>query len=76
MKDEKIKDLATKICSKMIDICKNNKVNNRNLLEIYDSLIEKEYDGYKTEILTYIPLKLAEEGYEIVSSEPFCIKKY
>lgn len=76
MRQEECEKKAEEICNKLISMCKKKEVNNRNIIEIYNELLEPQYKEHYNEILAYIPTKLAEKGYEIVNASYFALKKY
>ena len=66
---------ALKITIKMIEMC-IKKSNNKSISELIDELISDNMKNNKTEILTYIPRKLAEFGYDIVETDPLILEEY
>lgn len=68
--------LADSISDKLISLWKNNKTNNKNIIELYNELLDEKYKSMNSLILTYVPEKLAVKGYEIVDSSNFQLKKY
>lgn len=68
--------LADSISDKLILLCKNNKTNNKSILELYNELLDNKYKNMSNYILAYIPERLAVKGYEIVNSSNFELKKY
>ena len=68
--------VADEISNKLISLSKNKKAKEKTILEIYNELLEKKYQEYHYDILSYIPGRLATKGYEIVNSDYFELKKY
>lgn len=68
--------IADQICNTIISLYKNKKLNNKNFLELYNELLDEKYMEYHSNILSYVPDHLAIKGYEIVSVNPFEIRKY
>lgn len=68
--------LADSISDQLILLWKNNKTNNKSIIELYNELLDEKYKSMNSLILTYIPERLAVKGYEIVNSNNFQLKKY
>lgn len=68
--------IANDISDKLINLCLNNKTENKSLIELYNMLLDKKYYEYKSTIFPYVPDQLAFKGYEIVNTDIFAIKKY
>ena len=71
-----LKRIVDTICNDIINIM-NKKNNNKSFLIIYDELLNNKYSKYikyKIEILTLIPKKLSELGYEIDNNSNKLIK--
>lgn len=67
---------AEEICLKMINLYNNNKISNIGFLSLYAELLNEEDKSNYLEILSYLPTKFAEMGYDIVDSDVFEISKY
>lgn len=76
MDNERYIKIASEITEKLISICKKDKTNEKSIMELYNELLEEKYKPYRNDILAYIPEQLSIRGYEIVSSNPFSLKKY
>lgn len=71
MDNKKIKNEAERIANELIKINDNSE----SLDTIIDKLIKKEFNKFKMSILIYVTKILSEKQYEIVSCNPFTIKK-
>jgi len=67
--------IADEISDKLI-LLSSKETKEKSIIEIYNKLLEKKYEKYRYEILSYIPKQLAIKGYEIVNSKYFELKKY
>jgi len=67
--------IADEISDKLI-LLSRKETKEKSIIEIYNKLLEKKYEKYRYEILSYIPKQLAIKGYEIVNSKYFELKKY
>lgn len=68
--------LADEISDKLIYLWKNKKTQNKNIIELYNDLLDKKYKDIQYNILSYIPGRLSIKGYEIINSNYFDLKKY
>lgn len=68
--------IADEISDKLISLNKNKEAKEKNIVELYNELLDKKHQEYRYDILSYIPKQLAVKGYEIVNSEHFELKKY
>lgn len=68
--------IANEVCDNLIELWKNNKTKNKNIIDLFNQLLDKKYSDNKYLILSYIPEILSKRGYEIVNSEFFELKKY
>lgn len=71
MDNKIIKNEAERIANELIKINDNSE----SLDTIIDKLIKKEFNKFKMSILIYVTKILSEKQYEIVSCNPFTIKK-
>lgn len=76
MDNEMYIKIADQITNKLISLCKNNKTNNKSVIELYNELLDEKYKPYKSQILSYIPERLSAKGYVIENSNNFQLKKY
>jgi hypothetical protein len=76
MSQEMYIKIADEISDKLISISEEKIKPNKNILEIYSELLNKEYKNYYYDILSYIPERLSVKGYEIINSNYFELKKY
>ena len=74
MKDINLDKEAEEIIIKIIEKC--NKNNTKSIIDLIDELINKDIKHKEIEILSLIPRKLAEKGYDIVDTNPLKIKEY
>ena len=76
MKNTKIEIEAEKITTKLIEICNKNKQNNKSIIELFEMLLSPDMKDKNIEVLSLIPRKLAEKGYDIIETSPLRIKEY
>lgn len=69
-------EIANEISDKLISLNNDKQTKEKNIVELYNELLDKKYQEYRYDILSYIPKQLAVKGYEIVNSEHFELKKY
>ena len=76
MDNEKYIKIANQISNQLISLWKNDKTNNKNVIDLYNELLDERYKPYKLQILSYIPERLSSKGYVIVNSNNFELEKY
>ena len=76
MEQEDYIKIADEISDKLISLSQKSKTKKKTILEIYSELLDKKYQEYHYDILSYIPGRLAVKGYEIVNSNSFELRKY
>lgn len=68
--------IADEISDKLISLWKNKQTNNKNIMDLYNQILDEKYKENQYHILSYIPERLSIKGYEIVNSNNFELKKY
>lgn len=68
--------IADEISDKLISLWKNKQTNNKNIMDLYNQILDEKYKENQYYILSYVPERLSIKGYEIVNSNNFELKKY
>ena len=68
--------IAEEISDKLISLWKNKQTNNKNIMDLYNQILDEKYKENQYYILSYVPERLSIKGYEIVNSNNFELKKY
>lgn len=68
--------LADEISDKLIELWKKHQTENKNIMDLYNQLLDEQYKDSQYYILSYIPERLSKKGYEIINSNSFDLKKY